>query len=169
MSTDSPPIDGWARLTLRHLGECRWRQSHWKGRMGVENSGKLGELVTIILSHHHSEGTMECARLSCRTMVCPWKEGREAHAPGLLHTPGCEQSRGWTGTGTVWACWFCTVSVPSDVSMPSGSPRMLKDHWQPTLATSSRLTPWSGALGGSEELKWNELRLNALALLSDRF
>lgn len=43
----------------------------------MENSGMLGELVTIILSHHHSEGTVECARPACRTVVCPRKEGRK--------------------------------------------------------------------------------------------
>ena len=44
------------RQNLRCPAEWRWLQSRWKGKMGAESSEELGDLMTIILSHHHSEG-----------------------------------------------------------------------------------------------------------------
>lgn len=148
---------GWMKMAI-----VQWEMQDWRGEFW-----KVGDARTTILSHHLGEGMMEHACPPCQTAGCLWKEGvlrakpgRDAHPPGLLPTRGCLPRRGWTGVGTILPCKLCSDS------MPPRSSWMLKDHWWPALATSSGLALQSGALGGSEELKWNEQRLNALSLTS---
>ena len=76
-----------------------------KRKIGAESSEKLGDLMTVVLSHHHGEDDkdmyppiLQDSRVS-RRRRSPVKEGGQGSSPAwsLTHTLDVFVTRGWTG------------------------------------------------------------------------
>lgn len=67
----------------------------WKCKVGVERSKELGNLMTIVFSHHHSEDDSEM----CPPILRDSQVSRRTRSP--LRDGGQESSRAWSPTHTL--------------------------------------------------------------------